>query len=56
MCAINPKHEWHFTLSVYTSLDITKEQFQDLVISKVLELEARLNSDARLRWHVKDGG
>jgi len=54
MCAINPKHEKHFTISVYTSLDMTEEEFNNMVRVKLVGAETALNSDMRLRWHVKD--
>ena len=54
MCAINPKHQRHFTLSVYTSLDMTQEQFDELVRTHACVMEMELNSDMRLRWHIKE--
>jgi len=54
ICAINPKHEKHFTISVYTSLDMTEEEFNNMVRVKLVGAETALNSDMRLRWHVKD--
>jgi hypothetical protein len=54
MCAINPKHQHHFTLSVFTSIDMTEEQFLELTRIKAIELEINLNSDFRLRWHIKE--
>jgi hypothetical protein len=54
MCAISPKHQKHFTLSVYTSLNMTEEEFLELIYAKVMLSEIELNADARLRWHVKE--
>ena len=54
MCAINPKHQKHLMLSVYTSADMTKEQFDHLVQTKAVIMEAELNQDMRLRWHVSE--
>jgi len=54
MCAINPKRQRHFILSVYTSLEMTEAEWAVLVMGKVLEVENDLNKDARLRWHVKE--
>jgi hypothetical protein len=56
MCAINPKRQRHFTLSVYTSVTMTVEEWDELVQSKLFEVEQQLNADMRLRWHVKDRG
>jgi hypothetical protein len=54
MCAINPKQQRHFTLSVYTSIVMSEEEFLDLVCRKTLAVELALNEDFRLRWHVAD--
>ena len=54
MCAINPKHEKHFTISAYTSLDMTEEEFNHLVSFMLVRTEMALNEDMRLRWHVKE--
>ncbi len=54
MCAINPKHERHYVLSVYTTMDITKELFDQMVASMAVEAEVLLNTDMRLRWHIKE--
>jgi len=54
MCAINPKHERHFTISVYTSLDMPEEEFNYLVSEMLVKTELALNMDMRLRWHVKE--
>ena len=54
MCAINPKREKHFTISVYTALDMTEEEFNYLVLNMLMGTEMALNADMRLRWHIKD--
>ena len=54
MCAINPKHQLHFKLSVYTSLDMSEQEFGILVLEKMTNLEVKLNQDMRLRWHIKE--
>ena len=54
MCAINPKREKHFTISVYTSLNIPEEEFNHLVAEMLVKTEMALNMDMRLRWHVKE--
>ena len=54
MCAINPKRQAHFTVSIYTSLDMDESEFMNLVGNKLVELEAELNRDMRLRWHVSE--
>ena len=53
MCALNPKRELHFSLAVYTALDMPVDEFRQLVFLKLLEAENRLNTDMRLRWHVE---
>lgn len=52
MCAINPKHERHFTLSVYTSLNMPETDFVKLVLDAAIAMEMEWNKDARLRWHI----
>jgi hypothetical protein len=54
MCAINPAHKKRFILDVYTSGDMSKEDFQDRAIGRALIAEIRLNERADLRWHVKE--
>jgi hypothetical protein len=54
MCALNPKHEQHFVISVYTSAEMGDEEFKLLVAQKMIQVEAQLNQDMRLRWHVKE--
>jgi hypothetical protein len=54
MCAINPKRQRHFKLSVYTSLEMTQEEFDNLVRTKVVAAEMGMNQDMRLRWHVEE--
>jgi hypothetical protein len=54
MCAINPKRQRHFKLSVYTSADMTEEEFEDLVRTRALATEILLNGDGRLRWHLSE--
>jgi len=54
MCAINPKYQKHFRLSVYTShaIDMTEGEFLNLTLDKLLHMEQNLNEDMRLRWHI----
>jgi len=54
MCAINPKRQRHFTVSVYTSATLTDEQWDEMVADKLLHVEIWLNEDMMLRWHIKD--
>lgn len=56
MCAINPKHKKRFLLDVYTSLDITEEDFLNIVTLGALAAELTLNSKSatKLRWHIKE--
>jgi len=54
MCALNPKHEGYFVISVYTSVEMGDKEFKLLVTQKMIEIEAQLNQDMRLRWHVKE--
>lgn len=54
MCAINPKRQKHLTLSVYTTADLSEEEFTQLVAEKALTMEVKLNEDMRLRWHITE--
>jgi hypothetical protein len=54
MCAINPKHEKHFTISAYTSQDIPEKEFQEAVALTLLYVEIKLNESGRLRWHIQE--
>jgi hypothetical protein len=54
MCAINPKHKRKFIINVYTSHEMTQEEFSKLVYNKLLVTEISLNKDGRLRWHVEE--
>jgi len=52
MCAINPKHKEHFSIDVYTSTNMSENEFLELIAVKILEIEQQLNADMRLRWHI----
>lgn len=52
MCAINPKRQMTFVLSVYTAHEMTDEQWDEAVMKRVLDAEIKLNEDGLLRWHV----
>lgn len=54
MCAINPKRQRTFTLTVYTAHDMTEEHWQELTIHKALNVEQLLNADGRARWHLTE--
>lgn len=58
MCAINPKRQMHFTLSVYTSIEMTEARFASLVAEAALTAEIQLNGEAGtlLRWHINEIG
>lgn len=52
MCEINPKHSAFFKLEAFTSVNMTEQEFQNLVIDKLLKIEMQLNKDARFRFHI----
>lgn len=55
MCEINPKHSLFFRLKAFTSNpDMTKEEFQVEVMTRVLEAEHMLNEDGRFRFHINE--
>jgi hypothetical protein len=53
MCAINPKHQKRFLLTVYTAHKMDDLEFLNLVLAKALDAEIALNADGRLRWHLE---
>lgn len=58
MCAINPKHKKRIIFNFYTSdPNMTKEEFDHLVIKHCLETEIDMNSgnyQGNFRVHVKE--
>lgn len=54
MCEINPKHKMFFKLEVFTSHPMSKEEFEKIVLPKVLKVEQELNKDGRIRVHIHD--
>ena len=56
MCAINPKRQHQFLLTVYTSHDMDEETFLSRIRDLVLETEQRLNLPGHLRWHITEYG
>lgn len=54
MCAINPKHKKRFILDIYTSQEISKEQFDLLVFKAGVAMKIKLHKKGNLRWHVKE--
>ena len=54
MCAINTKRQRHFTISVYTTAELTDRQWDEAVADKLFNIEQWLNQDATLRWHIKE--
>lgn len=52
MCEINPKRKEYYQLEFFTSHDITDDEWNKIVIEKLLELEQAFNSDGRVRVHV----
>jgi hypothetical protein len=54
MCALNPKRQMHFTLSVYTSIDMIEEEFRSLVLNEATVTEIILNKSNKLRWHINE--
>lgn len=52
MCAINPKHHSRFVVDLYTSQELTDEQWTNLVMPRMLEIEQKLNEPGDVRAHV----
>lgn len=54
MCAIDPKHKKRFILDVFTSQDVSKEDFDAITRTVALETEIQLNASGKLRWHLHE--
>jgi hypothetical protein len=54
MCEINPKRSAYFTLEFFTSQDMTRDDWNQLVYERLLMLEQELNKDGRVRVHVHE--
>jgi hypothetical protein len=55
MCEINPTHAAYFKLEAFTSNPkMTREEFDQQVAQKLLEVEMKLNEDGKFRFHIHD--
>ena len=55
MCAINPTHKKRMVIDCYTSLPMSKTQFEQLLLETLLETEQDLNTiNPKLRFHLKE--
>lgn len=55
MCAINPTHKMRLVVDVYTSLPMTKQEFEEQVHYVLVDTEIDLNSTYhKLRFHLKE--
>lgn len=54
MCEINPKRKRLFDLEFFTSQDITDEQWENLVIKRLLFLEETFNEKGEIRVHIHE--
>jgi hypothetical protein len=54
MCELNPKQTLLFNLEVFTSINMTKEEFQELVVPRLVAVENLLNADGRIRVHIHE--
>jgi hypothetical protein len=55
MCAINGKYHLEFSVNVYSSpMEENKAEFEDVVRQALLEAEAKLNSNGRIRAHIEE--
>lgn len=54
MCEINPKHKALFILEVFTTANMTREQFDVEVVERLLEVEQHLNASGRFRFHIHE--
>lgn len=54
MCELNPKRTQIFRLEFFTSAEITEEQWQQLVLPRLLALEQEFNTSGEVRVHVHE--
>lgn len=54
MCEINPKHSKFFRLEFFTTKPMTKDEWDKLIYSKVLEIEYEFNKSGEIRVHVHE--
>jgi len=55
MCEINPVHKKFFRLEVYTSnTEMTVEEFEIAVASKLIKIKQQLNQDMMFRFHIHE--
>lgn len=55
MCAINPVHKKRIILDCYTSVKMTREEFEELLINIVITNEIFFNTEyPAIRFHVKE--
>jgi hypothetical protein len=54
MCEINPKRKQFFRLEFYTTKPMTQEEWNQLVLPKLLELEQKFNQSGEIRVHIHE--
>ena len=55
MCEIYPKHAAFFRLEAFTSNpNMSRDEFDNEVLKRVLKVEQQLNADGRFRFHIHD--
>ena len=55
MCEINPRHTKIFRLEFFTSNpNATKEEFEQMVMERALQMEMMANADGQLRCHIHE--
>ena len=54
MCEINPKRKRFFQLEFFTSHIISDEEWEKLVLQRLLELEQSFNMTGRVRVHIHE--
>ncbi len=55
MCALNPKYKKRYIIDVYTSYDMTEDEFLKSSVILLLESEIELNEKyPRFRFHLKE--
>ena len=54
MCEINPKRKQFFRLEFFTAHEITKDEWNRIVLETILELEQKFNASGKVRVHIHE--
>lgn len=52
MCEINPKRTRFYRIEFFTSEEISDEEWMEVVVGRILELEQSFNYSGKVRVHI----